>query len=481
MLSQARRLMQWWPNATAEAHPDSSSAADDERARQRARACAASASRTHRILAVATPILIWLGARSGLPFDRPDVLFVALLSWPIYVWGALTHTRHVRLRAFAVLIPIYVTALVSLGTIGLSPGGVAALSTFVVLAGIFFGKRAAWAALGLLAATLALTGFAFSERWFPLPDPALVDVLSRAVWIRMTTTVVVLAVVATSGVASLVSRHERATAGKERAIQDLRAEQELRYNDAKEAIAARDEFLMLASHELRTPITPLLMKAQNLERRAKTGGLGFVGEPELLADQLHQISEQVAVVARVIDELLDVSQIIAGRLSIVREEVDLVRVLRDVVARLAESNGRSASAIKMVTTPECIGRWDRARLDQVIVNLLDNAIKYGAGKPIEAEVAGTPDSATLVIRDRGIGVEHAAQERIFERFERAVSSNHYGGLGLGLWTAKRIVDALGGQIRMQSRPGEGTTFVVELPRGESLGKGAVPPSPVASA
>jgi signal transduction histidine kinase len=472
--------MQQWSNATTAASPDGSQAAEvDDRARQRARACGASACRTHRILAIATPVLLWLGARSGLPFDRPDVLFVGLLSWPIFVWGALAHTKHVRIQTLGVLIPIYAIALVSLGTIGLSPGGVAALSTFVVLTGIFFGRRLAWCALGLLFVTLGLAGFAFSEGWFPLPDPKLLDVLSRAVWIRMTTTVVVLAVVATSGVTTLISRFDRSVAGKERAIQDLKAEQERRFNDAQEAIVARDEFLMLASHELRTPITPLLMKAQNLERRARSGGL--TGDPDLLVKQLHQISEQVAVVARVVDELLDVSHIIAGRLSIVREEVDLVRVLGDVVARLSDSNTRAGSALTQIVPAECIGRWDRSRLGQVIVNLLDNAIKYGQGRPIDAEIVATADMATLAIRDRGIGVEHAAQERIFERFERAVSSAHYGGLGLGLWTAKRIVDALGGRIRIESKVGEGTTFVVELPRGESRGTTASPHPPAATA
>lgn len=113
---------------------------------------------------------------------------------------------------------------------------------------------------------------------------------------------------------------------------------------------------------------------------------------------------------------------------------------------------------------EVTGEWDRHRLDQAITNLLGNAIKYGEGKPIAVTIGGTDEHARLEVRDQGIGIPLADQQRVFERFERAVSDRHYGGLGLGLWIARQAVEAHRGTIRLESKPGEGTTFIVELPR-----------------
>jgi two-component system, OmpR family, sensor kinase len=110
-----------------------------------------------------------------------------------------------------------------------------------------------------------------------------------------------------------------------------------------------------------------------------------------------------------------------------------------------------------------VGRWDKSRLDQVITNLVSNAIKYGDSKPIDVSVEGATDRAVVIIRDRGLGISPNDHERIFGRFERAASSRHYGGIGLGLWIVKQIIDALGGTVVVESTPGDGSTFRVELP------------------
>jgi signal transduction histidine kinase len=110
-----------------------------------------------------------------------------------------------------------------------------------------------------------------------------------------------------------------------------------------------------------------------------------------------------------------------------------------------------------------VGRWDRSRLEQVVANLLSNAFKYGSGKPVEIEIALEPERARLSVKDQGIGIPPERQGRIFERFERAVSARHYSGLGLGLYIVRRVLEALGGSIRVQSAPGVGSTFAVELP------------------
>jgi signal transduction histidine kinase len=115
-----------------------------------------------------------------------------------------------------------------------------------------------------------------------------------------------------------------------------------------------------------------------------------------------------------------------------------------------------------------VGGWDRLRLEQITTNLLSNAIKYGPGKPIEITLAGDEQRATLRVRDQGIGIAAEDHGRIFERFERAVSPRRYGGFGLGLWIVRRVADALGGTIDVESRPGAGATFTVTLPRHRAV-------------
>jgi signal transduction histidine kinase len=134
----------------------------------------------------------------------------------------------------------------------------------------------------------------------------------------------------------------------------------------------------------------------------------------------------------------------------------------EAVAQLEDEAAQTGSTISARGTP-VRGFWDRLRMSQVVTNLLSNAVKYGAGKPVDVSFGPTPSGARLVVRDEGIGIDPADQRQIFERFERAVSSRNYGGLGLGLYIVKRIVEAHGGTIRVESTPGAGAAFAVELP------------------
>jgi PAS domain S-box-containing protein len=234
---------------------------------------------------------------------------------------------------------------------------------------------------------------------------------------------------------------------------------------AQEEVRERDEFLSIASHELRPPVTALQLQLQLLLRAAgRQGGTA----PELLAHKVEGLERQCRRIAVLVNELLDVSRLRLGRLDLRHEELDLAEVARDTVAHLLEEGIRLGSAI-VVAAPEPVpGRWDRVRLEQVITNLLSNALKFGQGKPVTVSVSADGDWARVTVRDEGIGIERADQARVFERFERAVSPHHFGGLGLGLYISREIVQAHGGVIRLQSEPGAGTTFTVELPRAPPL-------------
>jgi signal transduction histidine kinase len=147
------------------------------------------------------------------------------------------------------------------------------------------------------------------------------------------------------------------------------------------------------------------------------------------------------------------------------EPVDLAELVREVGARLASEVTRSGSALTIHTEGATVGTWDRLRLDQAVANLLSNAIKFGLGRPIEVDVRGGERGVTLAITDHGVGIRKDMQRAIFEPFERAVPARHYGGLGLGLYIVRTIVDGLGGTLRVRSEEGQGSTFTIELPLG----------------
>jgi signal transduction histidine kinase len=245
------------------------------------------------------------------------------------------------------------------------------------------------------------------------------------------------------------------------------------YGQAQAAVVARDEFLSIASHELRTPLTSLRLALENLRRMvARDGSSGGPGSP---LDRVLTASERAGQrLEKLVEALLDVSRIHMGRLELDIAEVELGAVVVEAAAGLSEELAQAGSSLDILGEP-VTGLWDPLRLGQVVVNLLANAAKYGAGKPIEIRYGGHEDRAFLQVRDHGIGVAEGDQRHIFERFERAVSSQNYGGLGLGLYIVKRIVEAHGGTVRVESAPGEGAVFLVDLPRQPAVAMPAAEP------
>lgn len=245
------------------------------------------------------------------------------------------------------------------------------------------------------------------------------------------------------------------------------------YQDAQAAIFARDEFLSIASHELRTPLTPLQIQLQRLLGVAGKAGLDHMPK-EQVRGMLQRSAIQVSRLATLIDSLLDVSRITAGRFALDLEQVDVSALTREVIARFNESALAGGSTLTLNTGPTVSMRCDPLRVEQVLSNLLSNAIKYGNGQPIEITVSSHGTMGTLVVKDHGIGISAEKLPRIFDRFERGEAGRSYAGLGLGLYIAKQIVEAHRGTIRVTSEPGLGSEFTVEVPMNS---KDAAPPLP----
>jgi PAS domain S-box-containing protein len=235
------------------------------------------------------------------------------------------------------------------------------------------------------------------------------------------------------------------------------------YREAREAVAARDTFLGVASHELNTPLTSLKLHLQGVQRAVERL------PPEALAREglgakFQSAHRQVTRLASLIRELLDVSRITAGKLKLEPEPLDLAALVREVASRAAEDAARAGCELRLRLPGPVEGAWDRLRLDQVLQNLLSNALKYGQGAPVDVELEADGDTATLRVRDRGIGIAPEDQSRLFQRFQRVASERHYSGFGLGLWIVKQVLDAMGGHVQLESAPGQGATFTVALPR-----------------
>jgi signal transduction histidine kinase len=233
------------------------------------------------------------------------------------------------------------------------------------------------------------------------------------------------------------------------------------FEDLQRALRVRDEFLMLASHEFRTPLTVLRLQADRLARtgRATTP----TSADEAVRQSIGRLGGQIDRMAQLIERLLDVTKLSSEPLRLVRAPMDLRTLVLEVVERSRDWIDEAGCALRVQPMEEAIGSWDRVRLDSVVTNLLANAIKYGAGKPVTLSVACRDGVARLAVADEGIGISAEAQKRLFEKFARHVPDRNYGGFGFGLWIVAELVRAHGGTVEVQSQQGRGSTFTVQLP------------------
>jgi two-component system CheB/CheR fusion protein len=229
----------------------------------------------------------------------------------------------------------------------------------------------------------------------------------------------------------------------------------------RSAIGSRDEFLSIASHELRTPLTTLALQLDGLRSMFELEA--DHGSREEVRRRLDMVARQSDRLTKLVDGLLDVSRINVGALRLDLEEVDLVPLIREVTEWLSDEAKRAGCSISFTGPATAVGNLDRLRVEQSVTNLISNALKYGSGTPIDLTLKLEADGIKLAVRNRGMGIAGQDLERIFGRFERAVPSKHYGGLGLGLYITRQIVEAHGGSIAVVSQPGEGATFTVSLP------------------
>jgi PAS domain S-box-containing protein len=230
--------------------------------------------------------------------------------------------------------------------------------------------------------------------------------------------------------------------------------------DLRRSIEARDEFMSIASHELRTPITSLQLQIEmTAERLHETGSLS----PDALARLVDTAGRQVTRLATLVESMLDVTLLRSSALPLACERTNLSDLVGGVFERFRAQFDVVHSDVTLTLAPDLIGVWDRSRLEQIVENLLANALKYAPGTPLAIVTARSPVGVRVAVQDGGPGISVERQATIFDRFERSGTPRTFGGLGLGLYIAKQIALAHGGTIAVDSTPGGGATFTLELP------------------
>ena len=238
---------------------------------------------------------------------------------------------------------------------------------------------------------------------------------------------------------------------------------ETRLRELERELDACTAFLGTVGHELRNPLSPIFMQAHYLLDSARQEHGGTI-QADWLIGQLESLCDRMNKFISMLNRITDVARIGSGQLDLELERVDLKEVVRDVVAGFEREALIARSPLQLSAPEPIIGTWDRMRLSQIVANLVSNAIRYGAGKPIDVSVGAVGEHATLEVQDHGIGIAREDHERVFQRFERAAQHRTAGGFGIGLWIVRESCRAMGGSVELESALGRGSRFTVRLPR-----------------
>ncbi|MDG9928126.1 MULTISPECIES: hybrid sensor histidine kinase/response regulator [Pseudomonas] len=264
-------------------------------------------------------------------------------------------------------------------------------------------------------------------------------------------------------------RHRKALSLQLEDLEAGRREQEALLAELREtqaelqkAVQMRDVFMSIASHELRTPLNGLILDVQLRKLRLQQGR-DDAFTLEKLREMVARDERQIRSLTRLIDDMLDVSRIRTGKLSVRPQPADLGVLAGNVVESLAAQFASAGSHIELEVEGPAPVLMDEFRIEQVLANLLTNALRYGDGKPVSVRVKVEDDFVRAEVRDQGMGISEADQRRVFEQFERVAGTSVAQGLGLGLFISEQIVQAHGGRIELSSRLGEGSCFTVVLP------------------
>jgi two-component system, OmpR family, sensor kinase len=231
-------------------------------------------------------------------------------------------------------------------------------------------------------------------------------------------------------------------------------------DDLRQAVRARDDFIAIAAHELRNPMTPIVGVAELALISARKAEGRCPPRVILLLERLQRLVQDYVGRAT---KLLDVSRLEAGNFQLQSADTNLSHLVLSIVHRYEAEAAHQHCALEHDIEADVSGLFDPLAVEQIIENLVSNALKFGAGKPVTVRLRSNEHAASLEVQDGGIGMSFDQQDRIFGRFEQIVAHHHGGGFGLGLWIANRLVGAMDGRITVSSRPGEGSTFTVMLP------------------
>lgn len=234
---------------------------------------------------------------------------------------------------------------------------------------------------------------------------------------------------------------------------------------ALEAEAGRASIVAMVGHEVRAPLQALTVGLELMQMRIRDSADG--PPREWLAVRCDHLAKSLSRLGGVADRLLDVSRLEAGVARLEPQEEDLARIVEAVVARVREEAEWAGCSIEIIHDGSQRGHWDRLHVETIVENLLGNAMKYGAGQPIDVRLEGGPHDVQIAVRDRGCGILEEDVAYVFGRFFRGSVPGHYPGLGVGLWIVEKLVEAHGGSVRCESKPGDGSTFIVTLPRDVS--------------